>query len=107
MYEFCEIVFEKPLTLRLEERDDLLIVGRVGGGETEIDLLASGIERHALKSEGYRSVFDVREGHGVIDFEADLAVCCRDVLIQQLAHPLRINPVRRHLVAKTRRVVKP
>ena len=48
MDELGEVVFEEALALGLEERDHLLVVGRVGGGEPEIDLLAALVERHAL-----------------------------------------------------------
>ena len=106
MDELCQIVFEKTLAVGRKESDDLLIVGRVGGGEAEIDLLALFIERRALQPEGDGAVLDVRESLRVVDLEADLAVRRRDILIEQLAHPLGIDPVGRNLVAETGGIVK-
>src|SRR5258708_5946901 len=51
MHDASEVVFEQALALRCEERDRLLVIGRIGAGETEIDLLALGIERHPLEAE--------------------------------------------------------
>jgi len=48
VHELGQVVFEKALALGLEERNDLLVVGRVGRGEPEINLLASDIERYSL-----------------------------------------------------------
>jgi hypothetical protein len=50
--EAGQIVFEQALALAREERDDLLVVGRVGAGQAEKHLLALLIERHRLQSEG-------------------------------------------------------
>ena len=41
VHQLGQIVFEKALALGREERDDLLVVGRIGRGEAEIDLVAS------------------------------------------------------------------
>ncbi len=105
--ELSQIVFEKALALRLEESDDLLVVGRIGRGQPEIDLLALHVERHALQPEGDGAVLDIGEGQGIVDFEADLAVSRCDVLIEQLAHPLRINAVGGDLVGEPGRIIEP
>ena len=105
--ELGQIVFEKALALGLEERDDLLIVGRVGRGETEIDLLASDIERHSLQPERDGAVLGIRERQRVVDFEADLAVGRCDILIEQFAHALRIDAVGRDFVGEAVRIIEP
>ncbi len=105
--ELGQIVFEKALALGLEERNDLLVVGRVGRGETEIDLLASDIERHPLQPESDCAVFGIRERQGVIDLEPDLAVGRCDILIEQLAHALGIDAVRRDFVGEAGRIIEP
>ena len=100
MDELGQVVFEKALALRLEEGDDLLVVGRVGGGEAKIDLLAFRIERHPLKPECDRAVLDIGEGLRVVDFEPDLAAGCGDILVEQLADALGIDAVGRDLVGR-------
>ncbi len=69
-----QIVFEKALPLRREKRDHLLVVGRIGRRQAEIDVLALAVERHRLQPERYGAVFDIGKGLRVIAFEADLAV---------------------------------
>ncbi len=107
MHELGQIVFEKALALGLEKRDDLLVVGRVGCGEPEIYLLPRHIERYPLQPERDRAVFGVRERQRVVDFEAHLAVGRRDVLIEQLAHALGIDAVRRDFVGEAVRIIEP
>ena len=106
MDELGQIVFEEALALGLEEGDDLLIVGRVGGGEAEIDLLAALVERHALQPEGDGPILDGREGLGIELCRFDLAVGDRGVFLEHLAHALRVDAVGRNLVAQLRRVVE-
>ena len=101
-----QIVFEEALALGLEERDDLLVVGRVGGGEAEIDLLAALVERHALEPEGDGAILGRRERLGIEDLQLDLAVGRGRVFLEHLAHALRIDAVGRHLVAELRRIVE-
>ncbi len=105
--ELGQIVFEKALALGLEERDDLLVVGRVGRGETEIDLLAPDIERHPLQPERDCAVLGIRERQRVVDFEPDLAVGRGDILIEQLAHALGIDPVRGDFIGEAVRIIEP
>ena len=76
-------------------------------GEAEIDLLALLVERHALQPEGDGAVLDIGEGLRVVDFELDLAVRRRGVLVEQLAHALGIDAVGRDRVAEPGRVVEP
>ena len=104
--ELGQIVFEKALALGRKERDDLLIVGRVGRGEAEINLVALAVERHRLQAEGDRLVLDIGKRLGVEDFEAELAVRRGDVLLEQFAHALGIDAVGRDLVAETVGIVK-
>ena len=46
--QLCQIVFEKAFALGRKERNDLLIVGRIGGGEAEVNSIALAVERHRL-----------------------------------------------------------
>ncbi len=106
MDELRQIVFEEALALRLEERNDLQIVGRVRGGEAEIDLLAALIERHALQAESDGTILDGGEGQRVELLQLDLALGHRRVFLEHLAHALRIDAVGRNLVAELLRVVE-
>ena len=74
MDQLRQVVFEELLALRLEEGDGLQIVGRVGRGEAEIDLLAALIERHALQAESDGAILDRRERQRVELLQLDLAV---------------------------------
>ena len=91
MHQPGQIVFEKALPLRREEGDDLLVVGRVGAGQAEIDLLALRIERHGLQPEGDGAVLVIREGLRLIDFQAQLAGGRIGIAAEQFAHPLGID----------------
>ena len=104
--ELGQIVFEKALALGREKRDDLLVVGRIGRGEAEINLLALAVERHALQPERDRAVLDIRERLRVVGFETDLAVRRRDILVEQLAHALGVDAVGRNLVAEPVRIIE-
>ena len=104
--ELGQIVFEKALALGRKERDDLLIVGGVGRGEAEINLVALAVERHRLQAKGDRLVLDIGKRLGIEDFEAQLAVRCGDILLEQFAHALGIDAVGRDLVAETVGIVK-
>ncbi len=106
MDELRQVVFEEALALGLEEGDGLLVVGRVGGGEAEIDLLAALVERHALKAEGDGAVLHRRERLGIEDLQLDLAAGCGLVFLEHLAHALRIDGIARDLVAQSRRIVE-
>ena len=106
MDQLGQIVFEKALALGLEERDDLLVVGRVGRGEAEIDLLAALIERHALQPERDGAVLDIRERQRVETSRRILPLRRRDILLEHLAHALRIDAVGRDLVAEPGRIIE-
>ncbi len=101
-----QIVFEKPLPLGIEERDRLLIVGRIGAGEPEINRLSLIVERHGLQPISNRAVLCVGKRQRVIDFEAELALRRGDVLVEQLAHALRVNAISGRVIAKPVRVIK-
>ena len=101
-----QIVFEKPLALGVEERDDLLVVGRVGAGEAEIDRLALVVERHGLQPIGDGAVLGVGKRLRIVDFEPQLAFGGGDILVEQLAHALGIDAIGRRAVAEPVRVIE-
>ena len=106
MNEPGQIVFEEAFALGVEERDDLLIVGRVYPGEAEIDGFAAVVERGWLQPVSDRAVLGVGIGQRIVDFEPDFALGGGDVLVEQLAHALGIDAVSGHLVAKPGRVIE-
>jgi hypothetical protein len=106
MDELRQIIFEEPLSLRLEERDHLLVVGGIGRGETKIDLLTALVEGDALEAEGDGTVLGRRERLGIEDLELDLVLGERCVFLEHLAHALRIDAVEWRLVAEPGRVVE-
>ncbi len=106
MDQLRQIVFEEALALGLKERDDLLVIRRVGCGEAEIDLLAALVDRHALEAEGDGAVLDGRVGDRIEDLEPKLAAGERSVLLEHLAHPLRVERVGRDLCAEALRIVE-
>ena len=106
MHQPGQIVLEEALPLRREEGDNLLVVGRVGAGQAEIDLLALCVERHGLQAEGDSAVLVVREGLRPIDFKAQLADRRIGVAPEQFAHPLGIDRIGRHRLAEPRRIIK-
>ena len=95
-----QVVFEKALALGREKRDDLLVVGRIGRGEAEINLVAFAVERHGLQTERHRAVLDIGKRLRVVGFETDFAVRRRDILVEQFAHALGVDAIGRNLVAK-------
>ena len=101
-----EVVFQEALALGLEERDQLLVVGGVGGDQAEIDLLAALIDGYALQALGDRAVLLRREGLGIEDLQIDLAVGDRGVFLQRLAHALGVDAIGRDLVAQALGVIE-
>jgi hypothetical protein len=106
VHQLGQVVFEEALALGLEERDGLLIVGRIGGGKPEIDLHAALVERHPLEPEGDGAILGRRERLGIEDLQLDLALGARGVFLEHLAHALGIDAVGRDLVAELRRKIK-
>ena len=102
-----EVVFEIPLALGIEEGDDLLIIGTVGSGEAEINLLASGIELDTLKAVGDRLVLLDGIGFGVDDLEVDPAFRQIGVVLQEFANASDEITIDRRRLGQGARRVKP
>ena len=93
MDEAGQIIFEQALAVGRKEGDDLLVVGRVGAGQTEKHLLTLLIEGHGLEAEGDGPILDIGKGLRVMDFEAQLAFRRCDIFGKQFAHALRIDAI--------------
>jgi hypothetical protein len=104
--ELRQVIFEESLAIRLKERDDRLVVSRIGAGEAEINLLAALIERHALEAEGDGAILDRRERLRIENIEHDLAFGQRRVFAQHLAHAIGKDAVTRDFAAELRRIIE-
>ena len=101
-----QIIFQELLAIGLEEGDGVGVVGRIAGGQAEIDLLAILVDRHALQPGGGRLVLDIGEGHRVQHLEMDLAVGARDIFVEQVFDTLGIDAVTGRGLAEPLRIIQ-
>ena len=95
-----QVILQELFLFRLEERDDLGLVGRVGADQAEIEQLAGGGDRHALQAIADGPVLGRGKRLWVDRLQPDLVVRQVHVFRQQIAHPVAVVAKLRHVRAE-------